>query len=191
MSIHDADGASMWHMLFEGWSFLLALHFCKLILSYRACQILSTFQKEATPPCGKYGLRCDAADLTRSGAPRMVTRRANVRTTVDPAASLQPDAKEGVHPPAASKPISNRHATAIIIAAAILLRLLVALHPYSGQAAQYCDHHLAFICAVRPQTRQFSTSVHHAGAGDPPKFGDYEAQRHWMEITTHTPIRDW
>lgn len=22
-------------------------------------------------------------------------------------------------------------------------------------------------------------------------FGDYEAQRHWMEITVHTPIGDW
>lgn len=22
-------------------------------------------------------------------------------------------------------------------------------------------------------------------------FGDYEAQRHWMEITTYTPIGDW
>lgn len=25
----------------------------------------------------------------------------------------------------------------------------------------------------------------------PPKYGDYEAQRHWMEITLHTPIREW
>ena len=22
-------------------------------------------------------------------------------------------------------------------------------------------------------------------------FGDYEAQRHWMEITLHLPSRDW
>lgn len=22
-------------------------------------------------------------------------------------------------------------------------------------------------------------------------FGDYEAQRHWMELTTHLPIREW
>jgi alpha-1,3-glucosyltransferase len=25
----------------------------------------------------------------------------------------------------------------------------------------------------------------------PPMFGDYEAQRHWMEITTHLPISQW
>ena len=30
-----------------------------------------------------------------------------------------------------------------------------------------------------------------AGAGKPPKFGDYEAQRHWMEITVNTPMREW
>lgn len=29
------------------------------------------------------------------------------------------------------------------------------------------------------------------GAGTPPMFGDYEAQRHWMEITTHLPIHQW
>eukprot|EP00891_Asterochloris_glomerata_P004031 jgi/Astpho2/4031/e_gw1.00063.104.1_t len=30
-----------------------------------------------------------------------------------------------------------------------------------------------------------------AGAGTPPKYGDFEAQRHWMEITTHLPVKDW
>ncbi|GMN63358.1 hypothetical protein TIFTF001_032433 [Ficus carica] len=29
------------------------------------------------------------------------------------------------------------------------------------------------------------------GAGDRPKYGDFEAQRHWMEITLNLPIRDW
>ncbi|GAQ86987.1 alpha-1,3-glucosyltransferase [Klebsormidium nitens] len=31
----------------------------------------------------------------------------------------------------------------------------------------------------------------YSGAGNPPTFGDYEAQRHWMEITLHTPVREW
>ena len=35
---------------------------------------------------------------------------------------------------------------------------------------------------VRPTT---------TGAATPPKFGDYEAQRHWMEITTNTPVAQW
>jgi alpha-1,3-glucosyltransferase len=30
-----------------------------------------------------------------------------------------------------------------------------------------------------------------AGAGVAPKYGDYEAQRHWMEITVHTPVKQW
>lgn len=29
------------------------------------------------------------------------------------------------------------------------------------------------------------------GFATPPRFGDYEAQRHWMELTLHRPIREW
>lgn len=37
-----------------------------------------------------------------------------------------------------------------------------------------------------------STSLHsYSGQGKPPMFGDYEAQRHWMEITVNLPIQDW
>lgn len=31
----------------------------------------------------------------------------------------------------------------------------------------------------------------YSGAGVAPKYGDYEAQRHWMEITVHTPVKEW
>ncbi|KAJ2842034.1 Glucosyltransferase-like protein, partial [Coemansia erecta] len=31
----------------------------------------------------------------------------------------------------------------------------------------------------------------YSGRGSPPMFGDYEAQRHWMEITTHLPPSKW
>ncbi|TQS34512.1 hypothetical protein Golomagni_05101 [Golovinomyces magnicellulatus] len=31
----------------------------------------------------------------------------------------------------------------------------------------------------------------YSGFHNPPKFGDYEAQRHWMEITTQLPISQW
>ncbi|KAG0279350.1 Glucosyltransferase-like protein [Linnemannia exigua] len=48
----------------------------------------------------------------------------------------------------------------ISVAAAVLVRWIVGLGPYSGQ-------------------------------GTPPRFGDYEAQRHWMELTIHKPIREW
>lgn len=43
---------------------------------------------------------------------------------------------------------------------ALLVRVLVALGPYSGRRR-------------------------------PPMYGDYEAQRHWMEITLHTPPSEW
>jgi len=31
----------------------------------------------------------------------------------------------------------------------------------------------------------------YSGAGKPPRFGDYEAQRHWMEISINLPIDQW
>ncbi|GLC53216.1 hypothetical protein PLESTB_000720700 [Pleodorina starrii] len=31
----------------------------------------------------------------------------------------------------------------------------------------------------------------YSGAGDAPKYGDYEAQRHWMELTVNLPVTDW
>ncbi|OCH91210.1 glucosyltransferase [Obba rivulosa] len=31
----------------------------------------------------------------------------------------------------------------------------------------------------------------YSGQDTPPMFGDYEAQRHWMELTIHLPIRRW
>jgi alpha-1,3-glucosyltransferase len=31
----------------------------------------------------------------------------------------------------------------------------------------------------------------YSGEGIPPKYGDFEAQRHWMEITTALPLNNW
>ncbi|XP_041509141.1 dolichyl pyrophosphate Man9GlcNAc2 alpha-1,3-glucosyltransferase isoform X1 [Microtus oregoni] len=31
----------------------------------------------------------------------------------------------------------------------------------------------------------------YSGAGKPPMFGDYEAQRHWQEITFNLPVKEW
>ncbi|XBW34716.1 hypothetical protein QEN19_000283 [Hanseniaspora menglaensis] len=31
----------------------------------------------------------------------------------------------------------------------------------------------------------------YSGYNDPPKFGDFEAQRHWLELTLNLPMKDW
>ncbi|XP_063992179.1 probable dolichyl pyrophosphate Man9GlcNAc2 alpha-1,3-glucosyltransferase [Diachasmimorpha longicaudata] len=39
---------------------------------------------------------------------------------------------------------------------------------------------------------RWSTAYHpHSGEGKPPMYGDYEAQRHWQEITLNTPLVHW
>jgi alpha-1,3-glucosyltransferase len=45
----------------------------------------------------------------------------------------------------------------------------------------------AFALLVR-----YMVSLHsYSGKGIPPMFGDYEAQRHWMEIVINLPVGDW
>uniref|UniRef100_A0A1B0CYC8 Alpha-1,3-glucosyltransferase n=1 Tax=Phlebotomus papatasi TaxID=29031 RepID=A0A1B0CYC8_PHLPP len=37
-----------------------------------------------------------------------------------------------------------------------------------------------------------TVSLHsYSGSGKPPMFGDFEAQRHWQEITVNLPVKDW
>lgn len=47
-----------------------------------------------------------------------------------------------------------------VVAAAVCVRCLVALQPYSGM-------------------------------GQPPEYGDFEAQRHWMELTVNLDVHEW
>jgi len=39
--------------------------------------------------------------------------------------------------------------------------------------------------------RQGIAANPYSGMNEPPMFGDFEAQRHWMEITINLPIQDW
>uniref|UniRef100_A0A7S1XQQ6 dolichyl-P-Glc:Man9GlcNAc2-PP-dolichol alpha-1,3-glucosyltransferase n=1 Tax=Phaeomonas parva TaxID=124430 RepID=A0A7S1XQQ6_9STRA len=39
--------------------------------------------------------------------------------------------------------------------------------------------------------RHFVSLYPHSGRHNPPMYGDYEAQRHWMEVTWNLPVRDW
>ncbi|CAK9167607.1 unnamed protein product [Ilex paraguariensis] len=51
----------------------------------------------------------------------------------------------------------------------------------------------SFLCiSVFALLVRVSVSLHpYSGAGNPPKYGDYEAQRHWMEITLNLPPKEW
>ncbi|KAF9013270.1 glucosyltransferase [Cyathus striatus] len=48
-------------------------------------------------------------------------------------------------------------------------------------------------CAIGAATLvKFSVGLgSYSGQGTPPMFGDYEAQRHWMELTVHLPTSQW
>jgi alpha-1,3-glucosyltransferase len=39
--------------------------------------------------------------------------------------------------------------------------------------------------------RMLMATQPHSGMGNPPMYGDYEAQRHWMEITLWLPVKEW
>lgn len=103
---------------------------------------------------------------------------------------------------------------ALLCLAALLLRLLVGLWPYSGEAlhlgaalaplpgnghsvtlaeARACRVTDACGCHGNPAGECTPHLPHPPGTGmaTPPKYGDYEAQRHWMEMTLGTPVRLW
>ena len=66
-----------------------------------------------------------------------------------------------------------------MFAFALLLRVLVGVHPHSGQ-----DDH---------QGSDAAAAAASAGSAAPAtKYGgDGEAKRHWMELTYHLPLSEW
>ncbi|XP_045469283.1 uncharacterized protein LOC123676971 isoform X1 [Harmonia axyridis] len=55
-----------------------------------------------------------------------------------------------------------------------------------------CNHWLVVFGILVAILLRIVTMLHpHSGQGNPPMYGDFEAQRHWMEITTNLPIKDW
>lgn len=50
---------------------------------------------------------------------------------------------------------------------------------------------LAFITSFAIFLRCCVTYHSHSGEGKPPMYGDYEAQRHWQEITLNLPVDKW
>lgn len=53
------------------------------------------------------------------------------------------------------------------------------------------SHGTLLICLLLLLARWVVGLHSYSGAGSPPMFGDYEAQRHWMEITTQLPLSEW
>ncbi|KAL7510900.1 hypothetical protein ACHAXN_007727 [Cyclotella atomus] len=69
----------------------------------------------------------------------------------------------------------QRHLHLTILSFAILLRILIGIHPHSGQDDYQGPG------AIKAGTATSSTKY----------GGDYEAQRHWMELTYHLPLSEW
>ncbi|KAJ8505822.1 hypothetical protein OPV22_006708 [Ensete ventricosum] len=89
---------------------------------------------------------------------------AKTRTRGPPATALAAAAEEEQQPGAAPFPWSTMRLTPPTAVAVALFALLVRVLVSLGS---------------------------YSGQGTPPMYGDYEAQRHWMEITLHTPAAEW
>ncbi|XP_054458778.1 dolichyl pyrophosphate Man9GlcNAc2 alpha-1,3-glucosyltransferase isoform X2 [Anoplopoma fimbria] len=51
---------------------------------------------------------------------------------------------------------------------------------------------LASVCVLLCLVVRWGVSLNsYSGAGKPPMFGDYEAQRHWQEVTYNLPLQEW
>ena len=48
-----------------------------------------------------------------------------------------------------------------------------------------------WIAIVATLLRYVVSLSDYSGKSKPPMYGDYEAQRHWMEITVNLPLKDW
>jgi alpha-1,3-glucosyltransferase len=59
-----------------------------------------------------------------------------------------------------------------------LFRWTVGLWGYSGTTSLFVQ-------------TSYLTYMPSIGLGKPPMHGDFEAQRHWMELTNHLPISQW
>lgn len=71
--------------------------------------------------------------------------------------------------------MNNRSVGCLLFA--LLLRWMVALFPYSGEFVKSWWIVLPAFLGT--------------GYNQPPMYGDYEAQRHWMEITVNIPPSKW
>lgn len=101
---------------------------------------------------------------TRTGSATAVQQRQGVRATAASATRAGPPNNNS----------NEATVTALSFATAALVRVLVGYQPHSGQD----NHH--------------GSSSSGAGAAAATAYGgDFEAQRHWMELTWHLPLAEW
>lgn len=63
------------------------------------------------------------------------------------------------------------------------------LSPFRKAQNQWAARYIVVIFAIIIRSAIGFGS--YSGMGTPPMFGDFEAQRHWLEITQHLPLKDW
>ncbi|XP_071983759.1 dolichyl pyrophosphate Man9GlcNAc2 alpha-1,3-glucosyltransferase [Engystomops pustulosus] len=64
------------------------------------------------------------------------------------------------------------------------------LRPVSWTAAM--EGPMTALSVLLAVTVRWAVSLYpYSGAGKPPMFGDYEAQRHWQEVTLNLPVKQW
>lgn len=63
------------------------------------------------------------------------------------------------------------------------------LYPFKKAANQWVTRYMIVICGLIIRSAVGLGS--YSGENNPPMFGDFEAQRHWLEITTGLPMKDW
>ncbi|GAU96683.1 hypothetical protein RvY_08094 [Ramazzottius varieornatus] len=54
-----------------------------------------------------------------------------------------------------------------------------------------CLHEIGSVALFGVLIRWIISTNPYSGKGKPPMFGDFEAQRHWMEITYNLPVSEW
>ena len=84
----------------------------------------------------------------------------------------------------------NFYSVALAVLTSILVRWCVSLSSYSGKICLKATNFFTLINEVFLSVDFLNVHLA-AGKGKPPMFGDYEAQRHWMEITYNLPVDEW
>ena len=80
------------------------------------------------------------------------------------------------------------------LSALILLRTMVGFHPHSGQDNHHGGVSLSNdnVCYRESNSNGYDVDLFSPSPNKcAPYGGDFEAQRHWMELTLHLPMKHW